>query len=137
MQIDGHKMPWLYKGFQEANGTEDGHFAQDKIDSIPPFQSVGLDMMGPFEVKFHGSRAIHKVWAIVFACMRTRSVHVKLVHKSDANSLLQAIACFSARQPGTKHFVSDNGGNLTKADKLLKQELKEYNKSTLNIQDLD
>ena len=88
-------------------------------------------MRGPFEVKFHGSRAIHKVWAIVFACMSTRSVHVELVHKSDADSLLQAISCFSARQPGTKHFVSDNGGNLTKADKLLKQELKEYNKTTV------
>ena len=88
-------------------------------------------MMGPFDVKFHGSRAIHKVWAIVFACMSTRSVHVELVHKSDADSLLQAISCFSARRPGSKHFVSDNGGNLTKADKVLKQELREYNKSTV------
>ena len=102
-----------------------------RLTPSPPFQSVGLDMMGPFNVKFHGSRAIHKVWAIVFACMSTRSVHVELVHKSDADSLLQAISCFSARRPGTKHFVSDNGGNLTKADKVLKQELREYNKSTV------
>ena len=102
-----------------------------RLTPAPSYQSVGLYMMGPFEVKFHGSRAIHKVWAIVFVCMSTRSVHVELVHKSDADSLLQAITCFLARRPGTKHFVSDNGGNLTKADKVLMQELKEYNKTTV------
>ena len=62
-----------------------------RLTPSPPFQSVGLDMMGPFKVKFHGLRAIHKLWAIVFACMSIRSVHVELVHKSDADSL-QAIS---------------------------------------------
>ena len=55
-------------------------------------------------------------------------VHIKLVFKSDTVSLMNAILCFSARHPGSTHFTSDQGTNLTKADKDLK-ELREWNDS--------
>jgi hypothetical protein len=110
---------------------------EQKMDVLPdyrvekgsPFSAVGLDMMGPFKVKIAHSRAVHKIWAVVFACMKTRSVHIEVVHKMDADSLLMAITCFSARRPGSSHFYSDNGTNLTKADKKLKKELKSWNES--------
>ena len=100
-----------------------------RVEKGSPFEAVGLDMMGPFKVKIAHSRAVHKVWAIVFACMKTRSVHIELVHKMDADSLMMAITCFSARRPGSSHFFSDNGTNLTKADKQLQKKLKLWNKS--------
>ena len=101
-----------------------------RVEEGSPFSAVGLDMMGPFKVKIAHSCAVHKVWAIFFACMKTRSVHIKLVHKMDADSLLMAITCFLARCPGSSHFFSDNGTNLTKADKVLKKELKQWNDSS-------
>ena len=101
-----------------------------RVTPNPPFKEVGLDLMGPFGVKYPGSRATHKVWGVVFACMSSRSVHVEIVQSMDAPSLMNAIACFSARRPGTTHFVSDNGGNLTRANKDLKKHLREWNTSS-------
>ena len=80
--------------------------------------------MGPFAVKRNG-RPTNKVWAIIFSCMKSHSVHIELVFKSDSISLMNAIVCFSARRPGSTHFTSDQGTNLTKADKELKRELRE------------
>ena len=72
-------------------------------------------------------RATHKVWSVIFACMKTRSVHVEIVYKLDAESLLNAITRFSARRPGSTHFMSDQGTNLKAADKILKDELRACN----------
>ena len=99
-----------------------------RVNPGPPFSEVGLDMMGPFGVKMNG-RATHKVWAAVFSCLKTRSVHVELVYKMDADSLVNAIVRFSARRPGSTHFVSDQGTNLTAADKILKREMQIWNES--------
>ena len=72
-------------------------------------------------------RATHKVWAVIFACMKTRSVHAEIVHKMDAESLINAITRFSARRPGSTHFTSDQGTNLRAADSILKAELRACN----------
>ena len=94
-----------------------------------PFKETGLDLMGPFFVRMNG-RANHKVWVTVFTCLASRSVHCEVVFKMDADSLLNAIVRFSARRPGTTYFVSDNGTNLTKAEKVLKRDLKQWNDSS-------
>ena len=67
-----------------------------RVTSNTPFKEVGLDLMGLFGIKFPGSRATKKVWDIVFACMSLRSAHVEIVLQLDAQSLLNAISCFSA-----------------------------------------
>ena len=67
--------------------------------------------------------------------MKTRSVHAELVYKMDANALVNAITQFLARRPGIKTFTLDDGSNLTKADKLLKEQLREWNSlSTRELQ---
>ena len=109
---------------------------QQKMDILPaeritpgvPFESTGLDLMGPFGVKMNG-RATHKVWVAVFTCFTTRSVHAEMVYKMDANSLINAIVRFSARRPGIKKFFSDRGTNLTGAERVLKKELEAWNEA--------
>ena len=96
------------------------------IKTRAPFEDTGLDMLGPLPCKMQG-RATHKVWVALFCCMKTRSVHAELVYKMDANAL---VTQFTARQPGIKTFTSDNGSNLTKADKILKEQLREWNGSS-------
>ena len=97
-----------------------------RVTSGHPFGAVGLDMAGPFGVKLHG-RATHKVWAAIFTCLKTRSVHAELVHNLSADALINAITRFSARRPGSTYFISDNGTNLSAADKILKKELETFN----------
>ena len=85
--------------------------------------------MGPFGVKMNG-RATHKVWVAIFTCFTTRSVHAEMVHKMDADSLINAIVRFASRRPGIKKFVSDRGTNLTCADRILREELEKWNASS-------
>ena len=99
-----------------------------RVTSGHPFGSVGLDMAGPFGVRMYG-RATHKIWAAIFTCLKTRSVHVEIVHNMSADALINAITRFSARRPGSHHFISDRGTNLTSADKILKKELEAHNSS--------
>ena len=49
-------------------------------------------------------------------------VHVEVVHNMSADALINAITRFSARRPGSHHFISDRGTNLTAADKILKKD---------------
>ena len=117
------------KAFKKPEEQQMGPLPEMRVSTNPPFQEVGLDLMGPFLVRMNG-RALHKVWVVVFACMSTRSVHCEVVYKLDHESLLNAIVRFSARRPGSTHFISDQGTNLTKADKVLKEELRQWNASS-------
>jgi len=100
-----------------------------RVTSGHPFSAVGLDRAGPSGVRMNG-RATHKIWACIFTCMKTRSVHVEIVHNMSADSLINAITRFSARRPGSTHFFSDQGTNLVAADKILKKELEAANNSS-------
>ena len=114
------------RAFKRPVQNKMGVLPEIRVTSGHPFSAVGLDLAGPFGVKMNG-RATHKVWAVIFACMKTRSVHVEIVHKLDAESLINAITRFSARRPGSTYFMSDQGTNLKAADKILKEELRACN----------
>ena len=92
------------KAFKKPLEQKMGILPEIWVTPNPPFKEVGLNLMGVFGVKFPGSRATKKVWGVVFACMSLRSVHVEIVLQMDAQSLMNTIACFSARRPGTTHF---------------------------------
>ena len=99
-----------------------------RVNPLPPYEYTGLDLFGPIGVKIN-KRASWKVWVVVFTCMSTRSVHAEIVMKQDASSLILAICRFAARNPNVRHFISDRGSNMTAADKILKQQLANYNES--------
>ena len=137
---------WILQGMQEVKSVVASCIQcqkafkkplEQKMDVLPatrvtpgvPFESTGLDLMGPFGVKMNG-RATHKVWVAIFTCFTTRSVHAEMVQKMDANSLINAIVRFAARRPGIKRFFSDRGTNLTCAERVLKEELEQWNRSS-------
>ena len=100
-----------------------------RVTSGAPFEETGLDLFGPLPCKMNG-RATHKVWVTAFTCLKTRSVHAEIVFKLDADSLVNAICRFVARRPGARSFISDNGTNLVAADRILKEQLQEWNVSS-------
>ena len=137
---------WILQGMQEVKSVVTKCIQcqkafkkplEQKMAALPasrvtpgvPFESTGLDLMGPFGVKMNG-RATHKVWVAIFTCFTTRSVHAEMVHKMDADSLINAIVRFAARRPGIKRFFSDRGTNLTAADRILRDELEVWNRSS-------
>ena len=99
-----------------------------RVNAAAPFERTCLDLAGHFETRMNG-RANHKVWLSIFSCCVTRAVHVELVYKLDADSMINAITRFVARRPGVRTFISDRGTNLVGADAILRREWNSWRES--------
>lgn len=65
----------------------------------PPFTCVGLDVFGPWPVtvrKTRGGQAEAKRWAVIFACMSTRAIHIEVIEAMDTSSFINALRRFVA-----------------------------------------
>jgi hypothetical protein len=69
------------KMLARPSGQKMGDLPKARITVGHYFQSVGLDIMGPFRVKVR--RAVEKRWVFIFTCMKVRAVHLELVKRLD------------------------------------------------------
>ncbi|XP_060771124.1 uncharacterized protein LOC132881998 [Neoarius graeffei] len=95
--------------------------------NLPPFTFVGADFFGPIIVKKGCSDV--KRYGVIFTCLTTRAVHLEIANSMDTDSCINAIRRFISRRGQVKQIRSDNGTNLTSADKELKNAIKEWNQS--------
>ena len=102
---------------------------ESRVVDSHAWATAGVDMMGPFLVKKNGSRANHKTYVALFTCFTTRSIHIEMVEKMDAESFIQALERFTARCPGLKHLVSDNGTNFLGSRSILSKEAQELERT--------
>ena len=98
--------------------------------NAPPFTNTGIDFFGPFFVTVKRSRV--KRYGCLFNCLTTRAVHLEVCHNMDTQSFLCAFSRFIARRGRPHTIFSDNGTNLTRASKELKEEIKAFNKNQIN-----
>ena len=91
----------------------------------PPFSSVGMDYFGPFELK--RGRSTVKRYGVIFTCMVTRAVHLEMAFSLDTDSCISAIRRFIARRGKPNVIRSDNGTNLTGAEKELREAIQAWN----------
>ena len=88
------------------------------VPGEPPFSHVGVDYFGPFCVKRGRSRV--KRYGVIFTCLVVRAVHVEVAHSLNTDSFINALRRFIARRGRPKEIRSDNGTNLTSAERELK-----------------
>ena len=93
----------------------------ERLDDIPIFSHIGLDVFGPFYV--HDGRATRrttatkKIWAIIFVCMPSRAIHLEPLHGLDTSSFRNAFNRFTALRGAVQTIRSDNGSNFLCAKK--------------------
>ncbi|XP_062557202.1 uncharacterized protein LOC134222066 [Armigeres subalbatus] len=87
---------------------------------IRPFTYVGVDYMGPFEVKV--GRSLVKRWICLFTCLTVRAVHLELAHSLSTNSCVMAFRRFVNRRGAPLEVFSDNGTNFVGASRQLSEE---------------
>ncbi|XDV29327.1 hypothetical protein PO909_032464 [Leuciscus waleckii] len=94
---------------------------------LPPFTFVGTDFFGSIIVK--RGRSEVKRYGVIFTCFTTRAIHLEIANSLDTDSCINAIRRFISRRGQVRQIRSDNGTNLTSADRELKNDIKEWNQS--------
>lgn len=62
----------------------------------PPFSNSGVDVFGPYEVKYNRSSV--KRYGCLFTCMASRAIHIELLYTLDTSSFIDALRRFIARR---------------------------------------
>lgn len=91
------------------------------VADLPPFSNVGVDYLGPIEIK--RGRTTMKCFGVLFTHMTSRGVPIEVAHSLDTDSCIQAIRRFICRRRQVKHVRSDNGTNFVGAEKELREAL--------------
>ena len=87
----------------------------------PAFTFVGVDLFGPFMVKY--GRGEVKRYGCVYSCFSTRAIHLEVLNSLETDSFLNGFFRFIARRGCPKVIWSDNGTNLVGACSELRKAL--------------
>jgi hypothetical protein len=98
--------------------------------STAPFDNVGVDVFGPFEVKI--GRSVHKRYGCIFVCMSSRAIHIEVLHSMDTSSFLQALFRFISRRGPVLTITCDNGSNFVGAERELADAMKSWNEKQVD-----
>ena len=98
----------------------------ERIKPSPPFQNIGIDYFGPFEIKGEVQKRIRgKCYGVLFVCDSSRAVHADIVQNYSTEAFLQALRRFGCTRGYPSKIHSDNGTQLVGAATWLKKMLKE------------
>ena len=97
-----------------------------------PFQSTGVDVAGPWAIRSSNGRILLKRWVAVFVCLRCRGIHVEVLEDMTSRTFINALARFHARRGGLRSLWSDNGTNLTGANRMLLEAWEEWRPAALD-----
>lgn len=92
-----------------------------------PFETTGLDCMGPFTVLNYNKPK--KVWVVIFTCTLTRFIHLRVLQSLETIKVLEAIVEFWASHGPVRTFISDRGSNFVGASNVLEED----RKATMNF----
>ena len=90
----------------------------------PPFSVTGVDLFGPFWLKYGRNKKI-KSWGAVFTCATVRAIHLEIVQDLSAEAFLHALRRFAAHHEWPMTMISDNGTSFVGAESELKRIFKE------------
>ncbi|XP_077389538.1 uncharacterized protein LOC144026608 [Festucalex cinctus] len=111
------------RGKQEQQYMAD--LPPERLKACPPFTYVGLDVFGPWSIttrRTRGGQAESKRWALMFACMSSRAVHIEVIESLDTSSCINALRRFFALRGPAKQLFSDRGTNFIGASKELRKD---------------
>ena len=101
---------------QPPHSTLMGNLPQDRVKvHAPPFTVTGVDLFGPFLLKYGRNKSI-KAWGAIFTCATSRAVHLEIVENASAEAFLQALRRFASHHGWPETVISDNGGSFVGAE---------------------
>ena len=79
---------------------------QERLVSRRPFAVTGVDYSGPHNVK--RGRGTQKVWIVVFTCMVSRAVDLRIVENLSAEAFITQLLALTWTYGQPKVLMSDN-----------------------------
>ncbi|GFW31192.1 integrase catalytic domain-containing protein [Trichonephila clavipes] len=100
-----------------------GDLPAERVTSSSIFLNVGIDLCGPFEIKYMGQRkgTFQKIYVALFVCMATKAVHIDFVSDLTSEALIATLKRFFARHGKSSIIFSDNATSLTGASAEIKR----------------
>ena len=99
----------------------------DRLQPAPPFTFCGVDYFGPFYIK--DGRKELKRYGVLFTCLSSRAIHLETAKTLETDSFLNALRRFLARRGPVRELRSDQGTNITGAQRELREALTEMNQN--------
>lgn len=92
----------------------------ERVTPCPPFQRVGVDYCGPFQVSYpyRRNRPV-KIFVAVYICLVTKAVHLELASDLSAQGFIATLKRFSSRRGKPEIIMCDNGRNFVGARRQL------------------
>ena len=84
----------------------------------PPFSVTGVDLFGPFNLKYGRNKSI-KAWGALFTCATLRAIHLEIVESLSTESFLQVLRRFVSPHGWPATIISDNGKSFVGAEREL------------------
>lgn len=115
-----------------------GSLPQDRITAVRPFNVVGVDFCGPFNVKASRIRKplITKGYVALFVCFATKAIHMELVSDLTTEAFLACLKRFISRRGMPEKIFCDNAktfkGAANELNKLYKLFISKTHKDSVN-----
>ncbi|XP_035222006.1 uncharacterized protein LOC118194902 [Stegodyphus dumicola] len=107
-----------------------GNLPSERISPSPPFTNTGIDLCGPFQIKYMGQKKgiLQRIYICIFICLAIKAVHFEFLTDLTSKSLIAGLKRFFARRGKSSAIFSDNARNfvgarseLQRLEKLVKQ----------------
>lgn len=92
-----------------------------------PFSSVFIDHIGPFVIKIEGVRK--KVWLLIFTCLWSRAINLKICHSLNVNDFLRAVQLHIFDYGIFQHCLSDLGSQIQAGANVIRTFLSDHETS--------
>ncbi|GBN27227.1 hypothetical protein AVEN_37019-1 [Araneus ventricosus] len=99
-----------------------GDILTSRVNPRRFFSKVGVDSIGPFQMKPRKGRGIRpmKTYACVFLCFTVKRMHLEMLGHLSSDCLIASLKRFATRRGNLDKLFSDCGTNFIGASKELK-----------------
>ena len=94
----------------------------------PPFPVTGVDLFGPFMLKYSRNKLI-KTWRALFTCATVSAIHLVIVEDLSTSAFLQSLWWFVADHGWPNTIISDNGMSFVGEERELRKLVEGWKKT--------
>ncbi|GBM39321.1 hypothetical protein AVEN_257434-1 [Araneus ventricosus] len=100
-----------------------GHLPSERVNISGPITITGLDLCGPYLVKYKNQRkgTLNKVYICVCICFSTKAIHLEILSDLTSDALIATLKRFTSRRGRCSKIYADDATNFVGSNSKLKK----------------